>query len=523
MRNILLVLSFLILSFHFTQSQSFSWLDTVVVDYEYNPGMIQYNTCANPQGGCYFYGIQEHISFYNESMGVLFLKKYSQDGTENWSRLIGGESEIKGMICADNGDVFISGQILADADFWGEDSLVKTGIGTDGFLARVNTNGDLNWCINLTGLSVGEGTVSELALHNNLLYVAYSNWMNTYVLIFTEDGEYVNSIIQEDVSIISGLDFDQEGNLFTTGGCAGWQASFGGVSYPAPFSYTTYLVKYNSSFEPEWVKYIEDITCTFPQVKVDEDGWAYFAGQLWDETLFDTIVANGPEWAYDFFLARISPDGQFQWVRECPEVLTGDASIGNRHFLDMDMDGNVLMAGFTRGLVDWGNGVVSDVTDNYQDLIIWNFAPDGQVNWIKTAGGEGYELSHSVSAGSDGSAYLAGVVSGVVEFDTITFETTGLVDPFVAKLNLDILSGVTPILSGNEMIVYPNPATDRIYLDGIKAATIFKLFNINGQLVYTGTISASENYISLQGFPGGNYLLNLDSRGERNSFQIIIE
>lgn len=505
------------------ESQQFEWLRMVAVDYEYNPGMIQYNTCTNPQGGCYFYGIQEHISFYNESMGVLFLKKYNPDATESWSRQIGGESEIKGMICAENGDVFISGQLLADADFWGEDTLVKTGLGTDGFLARVSVDGDLDWCINLTGLPVGEGTVSELAWHNGMLYAGYSNWMNSFVLIFTPDGEYIDSIVQEDVSIISGLDFDEEGNLYTAGGCAGWQASFGGVSYPAPFAYTTYLVKYNSSFEPEWVKYIEDITCTFPQVKVDEEGWAYFAGQLWDQTFFDTIVANGPAWVYDFFLAKISPEGQFQWVKECPDVMTGDAGIGTRHFLDTDADGNVLMTGFTRGVVDWGNGIISDVTDNYQDLMIWNFSSDGQVNWVKTAGGEGHEISHSICAGADGSAYLAGVVSGVVAFDSLTLETTGLVDPFLAKLEYGLISGNgDDLIIAPEISVYPNPVTDKVYIDGLKIPARFELFNISGHLVLQGDISVSATSIDLEVLPGGLYLLNLDSGEENSSVRLII-
>jgi hypothetical protein len=504
------------------EAQTFNWLRTVNVDYEYNPEMISYNTCANPQGGCYFYGIQEHISFYNRSMGVLFLKKYSQDGTESWSRTIGGESEITGMVCAENGDVYISGHLLDDADFWGEDTLVKTGLGTDGFIARVSAEGDLAWCVNMTGLPMGEGTVTELALHSDMLFVAYSNWMNTYVLIYSPDGEYLDSIVQEDVSIISGIDFDQEGNLFATGGCAGWQATFAGVPYPAPFSYTTYLVKYNSSFEPEWVKYIEDITCTFPQVRVDEEGWVYFSGQLWDETHFDTITANGPAWSYDFFLARLSPDGQYQWVCECPEVITGDATIGRMHFLDTDNEGNALLTGITRGILDWGNGVVSDVTGNYQDLIIWNYAPDGQVNWIKTAGGEWYELSHSISAGSDGVAYLAGVISGSVVFDTIIHDSDDFLDPFLAKLDPGILSGTSENLFNDEMLVYPNPVREKLFFHSNAVYSHYMLYNSMGHLVQSGKISGNNPGISIEGLPPGFYLIILEGEEPLSGFARVI-
>jgi hypothetical protein len=504
------------------KAQTFNWLQTVDIDYEYNPGMIQYNTCANPQGGCYFYGMQDHISFYNESMGVLFLKKIAADGNEGWSRLISGQSCVKGMVCSESGDVYISGQMLENADFWGSDTLVKTGIGTDGFVARVSADGDLEWCLNLTGLPMGEGTVTQLAIHNGMLYIAYSTWMDTYVLVFNEDGEYIDSVVQGDVSIISGLDFDQQGNLYTTGGCAGWQATFGGVPYPAPFSYSTYITKYNSSFSPEWVKYIEDFTCTFPQVLVDEEGFVYFSGQLWAETLFDTIQAHGPEWVYDFFLARISPEGEYLWVRECPEVITGDATIGDLQFMDMDSDGNILLTGFTRGVVDWGNGIISDVTADYQDLIIWNYNPDGQVNWIKTAGGTGYELSHTISSDDDGSAYIAGIISGAVSFDTITYETAGLADPFLTRLDLEIVTGIPVPEAGDGLKIYPNPATDRVFIQSDERIDFYRILNMQGQEVKSGDLTGRQPEIGISELQPGFYFLEISGKSnQKKSIKLI--
>jgi hypothetical protein len=498
-------------------SQTFDWLKTLEIDYEFNPGMIHFNTCANPQGGSYFYGMQEHVSFYNESMGVLFLKKITADGEDEWSRSISGQSCVKGMVCDENGDVYISGQMLEDAGFWGEDTLAKTGIGTDGFVARISNEGELAWCTNLSGLPMGEGTVTELVIHNNKLYVAYSTWMNTYVLIYSKDGTYLDSVVQEDVSIISDLDFDQEGNLFTTGGCAGWQASFGGVTYPAPFSYTTYLVKYNSSFEPVWVKYIEDITCTFPQVEVDDAGWIFFAGSLMNETLFDTILLNGPAWAYDFFLARLSPNGQYQWVRECPEVMTGDATVGDMHFLDTDQDGNALMTGIARGVVDWGNGAISDVTANYQDMIIWNYNPDGLVNWVKTAGGPAYDQSTTLSAGDDGGAYICGVIQGEVVFDTIIHETVGFIEPFLTRLDLDVLSGIPDPVVNTEWLVYPNPSDGKIYIKNEDGMGTYRILNSQGVSVHAGILEGPDREILLFNLPPGIYIIELRGNQSQKS------
>jgi hypothetical protein len=426
------------------------------------------------------------------------------------------------MVCDENGDVYISGQLLEDAGFWGEDTLFKTGIGPDGFIARVSSEGDLAWCFNLTSLPMGEGTVTELAWHNNNLYIAYSTWINTYVLIFSEDGMYLDSVMQEDVGIISSLDFNPDGGLITAGSCAGWDAMFGGVPYPAPFSYTTYLVSYNSDHEPEWVKYIEDVTCTFPQVKAGDDGWIYFAGQLWTGTLFDTIQANGPEWVNDFFLARLSPEGIFQWVAECPQVMTGDATVGSQQFLDTDAEGNALLTGTTRGIMDWGNGVMTDVTDHYQDIIIWNYGPDSQVNWVKTAGGEGYEQSGTISAGNDGSSYIAGVISGNVQFDSINYETIGYVDPFLTRLDAGIISATPGNAVPDDFLVYPNPASDRIFIRTEPGYEVYRLYNCSGSMVCSGNLSGLKTGISLIDLPESLYLLEIEGVTRPAAFAKVI-
>jgi len=496
----------------FTGAQSFEWLNSVSVDYEFNPGMIQYTTASDPDGGSYLYGIQEHIAFYNQSMGNLFLKKYNASGQEEWNRTIEGQSNAGGIFVDKTNNIYFYGQMYMDANFWNEDSLEKTGIGTDGFLAKATGNGDLEWCINLTTLPMGEGTVANLTTDDEgLLYLAYSTWINSYVLIFNPEGEHLYSVVQEDVGLISGIDLDEEGNIYVAGSCAGWNSIFNGVSYPAPFSYTTYLVKYSPLYQPLWVKYIEDVTCTFPLVKADGNGWIYFAGALMTSTNFDTILVNGPEWVNDFFLTRVDPMGNFQWVVECPETMTGDATAGNLHFLDVDREGNALLTGTTRGIIDWENGVVTDVADNYQDIIVWSYNTEGVINWAKTAGGEGYDQPHTISACPDGSASIAGVISGTVVFDSINRVSDDFIDPFLTRLDLDLLSRSLETDPSEEFLVYPNPAAGDVYVAGLSGETNFELYNIAGFLVMQGQISATRPGIRISGLNPGIYSLVMKS------------
>ena len=55
------------------------------------------------------------------------------------------------------------------------------------------------------------------------------------------------------------------------------------------------------------------------------------------------------------------------------------------------------------------------------------------------------------------------------------------------------------------MRLYPNPATDKVYIEGAKAAEV-QVYNALGQLVKT---VQNTNEVSLEGLPQGIYLLRV--------------
>jgi hypothetical protein len=64
--------------------------------------------------------------------------------------------------------------------------------------------------------------------------------------------------------------------------------------------------------------------------------------------------------------------------------------------------------------------------------------------------------------------------------------------------------------SGNKILVYPNPVSDRINVNlGMTKATSFTLFDASGKILKTGSIPATEFSIEIPGFPTGTYLLRL--------------
>ncbi len=499
-------------------SQTFEWLKTVPIDYEFNPGSISYTTCTDSDGNIYFFGLQEHLIFYNQAMGTQFLKKYNPDGSLEWEKTISGEALAMGIYCDLNGGVYLYGQLHSDLDFWGDLSIYFQGISTNSFLVKINYDGDIEWGINLEDLPLDSGDISDIVSdESGMLYVSYSTWLNSYILKINSSGEYIGSIVQENVSLISGLDRDSEGNIYATGSCAGINSIFGGMGFTAPFPYTTYIVKYNNSNQPEWVKFIEDITCPALKIKCDNAGGLYVAGQYFFETMLDTIMLHGAEWVYDFFLSRLNSEGQYQWALECPEILTGDATLGRLQFLETDNGGNALLAGFTRGFIDWGNGIVSNSGDLYYNIIVWNVSQNGSINWVKTAGGEGYDDSHSISNSPDGDIYLAGIAGGTAMFDTITFVTEDFVYPFLAKIDIPEFTDVIKRGEKQSALIYPNPALDKIYIQSENEES-FIIYNSRGERILDGNLNKNINQINLERILPGIYFLltksNINGTGE---------
>ena len=91
---------------------------------------------------------------------------------------------------------------------------------------------------------------------------------------------------------------------------------------------------------------------------------------------------------------------RLEWV-----TLQGSAQTDNPQSVAIDEDGNVLIAGYTRG--DLG-GTPSILTDAF----VSKYNPDGSLIWTKHIDSGASDFSHAVSADGNGHFYLAGYTYG---------------------------------------------------------------------------------------------------------------
>lgn len=75
----------------------------------------------------------------------------------------------------------------------------------------------------------------------------------------------------------------------------------------------------------------------------------------------------------------------------------------------------------------------------------------------------------------------------------------------------------------NQLTVYPNPTSDKVWVDSPVMVSTCEVFNIVGSLVYSAEFNAERFEIDAEALPSGTYLVRLISEGSVNSLRIIVK
>lgn len=497
-------------------AQQFQWLKTPAVSMPYNSDLVGYPNTVDPQGNVYVSGYKDNHYVYNSIMGDVSLTKYAPDGFELYNQTLTGKVQVH-RLCADgNGNVYAAvsylntlsvGNFAFETNFQSEVYL----------LLKFDPNGNPLWYKHFTPFDYGDGFYNEIAelraMHldaTGKLYVGYADFMQSIIEeINPENGSTIRSINQGDVRRVTSLATDNQGNLYATGSCAGNSARFNNTPAGTSLQYNDYIVKYAPDFSFQWVKYIEDITCSTPEVVAKSEDEIYFAGVQFAATNFDNITTEGPLYGMDdFFLAKLNHNGEYQWVRE---VNGGGAFIpGNRNFLAVDPIGNVYLSGRSRFDINWGNGFTSGTGAYTYDATIVKYNPDGVTQMVKTAPSQIMSRFDGVAVANSNDVFFSGMGFGFMSVDTISYDPGQIAAayPFVTKLEQTIAAN--PTSTPNNVVLYPNPATNNLYLKGITQTTSAQIYNMLGQQVQSVTLSPGEP-VNISALQTGSYVLKLNN------------
>ena len=493
-------------------AQTFEWLNVPEIQSGMNAQNMGYATACDPDGNVWFTGFRDHGVVGNDLLGDIYLNKYSAAGELLISKTITGKTGSYHIITDRDGNVLLA---LAYEDILAIDGGVEVNdedMEPHQMLIKFNSEGNYLWSqemlVDDPDFPQARDFRGLYADASGNVYTAYDDYGTSYISKYSAGGMHLLTVKQQHVNRITSVAVDTEGNIYGAGSCAGPESVYAGVEAGTTLQYNTYIVKYSSEGIFQWVKYIEDITCPDPRVVVRTPEEVYFSSWLYANEGFDPVAIEGPgEFATDFFIAKLNENGAFQWVREVPGE--GEVGPGNRNYLTIDDGGNVYFTGYTRGTINWGNGITTATSGFNYDGIVLKYSPQGELLMAKTAGGDSEDRFDGVAAGLDGNVYITGMSVGTVHFDDL--EHTGDSEwdffPYIAKITMDALGTENPVVK-DKITLHPNPASDYLYISGIDGRAKATIVNMLGQRVMT--FEAGSGPVSISGMPAGTYFIHAD-------------
>jgi uncharacterized protein (AIM24 family) len=220
---------------------------------------------------------------------------------------------------------------------------------------------------------------------------------------------------------------DPDGNILITGRFAG-TVDFGGGPLVSAGSRDVFVVKLDPAGNHIWSKRFGDSRDQFGRgVATDANGNIFIAGSVWGSVDFGggRLSSAGFE---DIFVAKLDNDGQHIWSKRF-----GDSQTQEVWDIATDGDGNVAMAAYVLGDVDFGDGLTHGGAN--PDAAIVKLSGDGQTLWSHRYGDQQQQFGQSVAVDSRGNIVLASLIQGSVDLGDGPVHSAGGSDFLVAKFN----------------------------------------------------------------------------------------
>jgi hypothetical protein len=439
------------------KAQTFDWAVAEDIEFDLNPEFLNYAVTADVWGYVYYAGLKTYgTSYGSNAFGESFFVKYDPNGSQMFHKLIAGQTVITSLASDRQNNIIMTGMMRTEVVFWAGDTLAYNGNGANTFVVKISQQGQIVWMKNISILYGSSDQIKGVALdEDDNIYAAWSANAtgNSMISKFSSDGELLLDILQNAVSVVSSIDVSANGDIYVAGSCPGSNAVFGGVPYNSGFTYSIYIARYNSMGETLWVKFVEDINCIQPRVEWSPVNKIFVSGRLSAPMTFGAIPTNGPSWVFDFFLARMDTTGTFDWVREVPQTLLGDASTGKLNHLSLDYYGFPYLCGFSRGEIEWSEQWQTNT--GARGLLVVAYNPDGDYRWIKTA--TGALDAQAIHAFSPDEIYITGTAFEQLYLDDITLSASSFIFPFLAKIKLVTTGSKRMERNAIQAKIFPNP------------------------------------------------------------------
>jgi hypothetical protein len=222
---------------------------------------------------------------------------------------------------------------------------------------------------------------------------------------------------------------DPSGNTVVTGSFSG-SADFGGGLLTSAGATDIFVAKFGPGGAHVWSNRFGDSNSQdFTRVTVDGSGNVIITGGFYGSVDFGGGVLTSAA-STDIFLAKFSPGGTHVWSNRF-----GSAGPQSGWGVSCDASGNVLIAGRFSGTVDFGGGPL--ISAGNDDIFVAKFTPDGDHVWSNSFGDASAQYATGITVDGSGNVTIAGYLEGSVDFGGGALTGAGSIDVFLAKFDPD--------------------------------------------------------------------------------------
>ncbi|WP_416866508.1 MAG: fibronectin type III domain-containing protein [Imperialibacter sp.] len=363
-----------------------------------------------------------------------FVIKYDADGNIVWGRqlLSNSGASVEEVKVDANGVLYVSGYFSGQLTIPNGPTFNSQG-STDGFLLKMDTNGQLIWAKSLGG-SLNDLITSHAFDGSGNIHLLYSSSSvngtfggsalnaGLHIVTISPNGNFVRTRPVSAESGVSGNDLavDAQGNIYVVGGFSG-APSIAGVGLSVSGTIDIYYAKFNNSGDPLWVK----------QASTPENDIAYavavngsnvYVGGFFDgsslvvPTISPASSAGGRE---GFLLAASSANGDTQWIRTM-----GGAGSDGILAMATGSSGQIVVSGFM-GIDQMLFPPSAETLSNGFGFFAHYDASGAVLRVDKVEGKSNYLVSNRAVSVFENNLYATGRFLGAAEFGQLTTLNSG--------------------------------------------------------------------------------------------------
>lgn len=418
--------------------------DSVRLEYSVNGGFIWNLITENATGGKYYW----HIPNTPTNQCLVRATHLSNQKSANWvqriHRNIVNDYEVGNSVAVDSfGNVYATGYF--------QDSTTMSGIHVSGSIGKIRTpyiikyspGGSVlwvrtitesNWSIiksvavdgfgnsYITGYFIDTANFDSLSIHTisksinllniNGMFVAKYNFQGHIEWVKTAESRK-GSIVGNEVSI------DYFGNIFVIGDFQDTTIFDGGQKIFSTKDNTRskcFIAKYHPDGLIEWIKHADGTASSSGYaITSDKLGSIYVTGRYQETFDFDTCTIIG-NLHFDFFLAKLLPNGNVEWLVNPMYGDTYSAGLA----IAVDRSGSIYITGSYSGALQLGVNSNSLYGSGYSNPFIAKYQNDGTPLWLEGMKIEDHGFGSGIAIDRYDNPCISGSFSGNIDFKGIT-------------------------------------------------------------------------------------------------------